>query len=170
MGNVRSDSAGAEKAVPDERDSPIRMNYHTEVLESIYNSVNKRSTLSSLGEYAYSLSEAYPETDASGRIRVEMPDVMNADTLLDAIQSKGIVADVEYVTNPAPEGDVVALYYSGFSDDAIYIDPGTSVKLIVSAEKPAEQAERGGRLVYITFDDGPTKNGTCKVLDVLDEF
>ena len=50
VGNVRSDSAGAEKAVPDERDSPIRMNYHTEVLESIYNSVNKRSTLSSLGE------------------------------------------------------------------------------------------------------------------------
>ena len=169
-GNGRSDSTGADMAVPDRQDSPIRLNYHTEVFESIYNSANKRSTLASLGEYAYRLSEAYPATEASGRIRVELPAVMNADTLLDAIRSEGIEADVEYVSNPAPEGDVVALYYSGFSGDAIYFDPGTSVKLIASAKKPAEQMERSGRLVYITFDDGPTKNGTCKVLDVLDEF
>ena len=165
----RTEARGREKLEPDSPDTGIFTDYHTEVIETIYNSKTKRNTLASLGEYALEITDEEPVTDVSGLTEIGWPEDLKAETFLGILEEHGIGATVEYVPNPAPAGDIIAIRFAGCSGDALYIEPGSEAVLIASAEKPAERV-KDGRLVYITFDDGPTKNGTGEVLDVLDEF
>lgn len=78
---------------------------------------------------------------------------------------------VERKRNPAAAGVVYAVEYAGFtSDGAHYVNPVQPVCLYVSADKPVFPEATTENTVYITFDDGPTEEGTLEILDILDGY
>lgn len=86
-----------------------------------------------------------------------------------ALKTAGVEYTVEEKRNPADAGVVYAVEYAGFSDGEIhYINPVQPVRLYVSADKPVFPEATVQNTVYITFDDGPTEEGTKEILDILD--
>lgn len=95
-----------------------------------------------------------------------------AETLL---SEAGIPYEIFVVPTPAPAGTVSAVEYAGFYRDGSlggrhYVNPAEPVRLYISAEKPILPAPTVENTVYITFDDGPTENGTEEILDILDTY
>ncbi len=164
----------ASPASPDTTVSPvIRQHFRTEVFESAYNDSRREATIKSLGEYAVYLGNPDDENaDTSLYIRVEIPDNHSVDIISEILEEKGIEYDLEYRKNTSPAGDVFAAHYSGLrSEKSLYFVPGEKVILFVSDEKEAKKAEPGDeRVIYLTFDDGPTAEGTGKILDTLDNY
>lgn len=75
-----------------------------------------------------------------------------------------------------PDAQVVVISFCGMVDDeSFYILPGYDVTLKVgaSAEEPNPDKNTptpGGKVAYLTFDDGPTKENTQKIIDILESY
>lgn len=76
-------------------------------------------------------------------------------------------AEISYEIVPADSkipNRVLSFEYSGkIEDGKILVELGTSVKLRANEVAP-------DKVVYLTFDDGPTRDNTIEILDILDEF
>lgn len=96
----------------------------------------------------------------------------SAHSVLEKMRAAGVSADVIPGKSPAPEGEVYAVSYAGYSDGGMfYINPEIPVTLYVSDRKSASsEKERRQNLVYLTFDDGPTEKDTVRILDILDTY
>jgi Predicted xylanase/chitin deacetylase len=90
----------------------------------------------------------------------------------------GITAAVEYEYGSDAAGMVSDVVFHGkWDSNNLYIITGTTVTLKVSlGEDPAETTTfippviTGNKVAYLTFDDGPTKENTYKILDILDNY
>lgn len=83
----------------------------------------------------------------------------------------GITCSCEYEYSDSHKGNVYSVEFKGYwDDDNLYITPGCVVSLKVSlGQAPAEQVTGSGKTVYLTFDDGPTKENTYRILEILDK-
>lgn len=168
----------SQYAVIDATDSSVSpmlgMTPHTEILRSPYNRVNGIATLKSVGETANGLTDGggvLSDKEKYGYTKLPYFTDYGKDAVLSALQSVGIAADVVVAANPAPAGEVFAISYAGVSDEAgFYINPPVGVTVFVSDKKPAKTSNVGENLVYLTFDDGPSKEGTQALLDILDIY
>jgi len=95
-----------------------------------------------------------------------------AQSVLSKMRSAGVSADVILGKSPAPEGEVYAVSYAGYSEGGMfYVNPSLPVTLYVSDRKAASsETGRHQNLVYLTFDDGPTEKDTVRILDILDTY
>lgn len=116
------------------------------------------------GEYA-DTKEISPE----GYVSIPKLLGMNRTDAETALKTAGVEYTVEVKRNPADADVVYAVEYAGFSDGELhYINPVQPVHLCVSADKPVFPEATVQNTVYITFDDGPTEEGTKEILDILD--
>ena len=147
---------------------------HTEVLESVYNRASKPASVAPLDDVVYfaaPLSGQSEEGDRYGYAAVPRFADLHVSTVQQILSAHGIACETVSVRNAAPEGDVVALRYAGFSDEnGYYVNPDVPVTLCVSGAKPTvfEASPDAPNVVYLTFDDGPTEYGTERLLDLLD--
>ena len=147
---------------------------HTEIVESVYNRAAKPASVACLDDVVY-LRTPLPadEGDRSGYAAVPRFAEANVSTVSQIFAAHGITAETVSVPNAAPEGDVVALRYAGFSDEnGYYVNPDVPVTLFVSGAKKAafEPSPDAEGVVYLTFDDGPTARDTERLLDILDRW
>lgn len=80
---------------------------------------------------------------------------------------------VEYDYNHNNKGIVYSIVFYGRSDsENFYVLPDSTVKLRVSLGKyyPQNVNEDSDKTVYLTFDDGPTKYNTYRVLEILEKY
>lgn len=144
---------------------------HTEILESAYNSFSKTKSVARLDDVISLRPEASGAADRYGYTAVPRFADANVSSVRAILSAHGIEPEAVSVKNPAPEGDVVAISYAGCSDEnGYYVNPDRPVTLYVSAAKSAvfEPDPEGTNVVYLTFDDGPTEDGTEALLDILD--
>ena len=157
-----SEDASAQRLVPGM--------VHAEILESAYNRADKPVSVSSLGEYSIYLGKEYdfsPYKDIL--VPVDLSDDMSAERFVSSLETLGIRYSVRYENNPAQSGEMFALAYSGYREDnTLYMDSLSGVVIFASGEKKASLS--GDRMIYLTFDDGPTKSGTEEILDILDTY
>lgn len=117
------------------------------------------------------VSENYADFLTNGYTSVGFLPGLKADEAESRLKRAGIDYIVEKKASPAKSGVVCSIEYAGFlSSGKHYINPAKQVKLCVSAEKPALPASTVENTVYITFDDGPTEEGTAEILDILDTY
>jgi len=110
---------------------------------------------------------ARAQADYVGYVTLPASLALDEKTVIAFLKEQGITAEVIYSRSPRPTGDLLQLYYAGFSDEIGYhINPLAPVQLIVSGDKPEMPAYTGKNMVYITFDDGPSAY-TEQILDVL---
>lgn len=141
---------------PDERDTAITGT------DSILVNHPHRETAS--GE-----RENNPAPTAAGYVRAEILLRLDEETAKDLLGSLGVTYSVERQSNPIKEGSVFAVEYAGVGTaDAHYINPAVPVTLYVSGEKPRFPEATEANTVYLTFDDGPSGEGTLALLDILD--
>jgi Predicted xylanase/chitin deacetylase len=79
----------------------------------------------------------------------------------------------EYDYNNNPEGIVYSVvFYGRLDDENFHITPNSTVTLKVSLGKyyPKNANADSDKVIYLTFDDGPTKNNTYRVLDTLAKY
>lgn len=105
----------------------------------------------------------------AGYVQTAVLPGMTREEAENALDGVGVKYTVEVKTNPAAAGIVYAVEYAGFTAGEIhYINPVQPVRLYVSADKPFFPEATVENTVYITFDDGPTEEGTAEILDILD--
>lgn len=148
---------------------------HAELLDSPYNSKVDVSAVSSVGSTdklrTFGSETEVSESDKYGYTFVEKPESREYSYVEQIFAASGIETEVVYKPNSAPEGEVFAVEYAGFScADGYYVNPDEGVVLYVSGKKPAKTAKEGDNLVYITFDDGPSAKNTTRLLEVLDTY
>ena len=164
--------------VPDNPDTPdsrlLDALPHTEVIESVYNRAAKPASIAVLDDVVYLRpSVSADEGDRSGYAAVPRFADTHVSTVSQILAAHGIACETVSVKNAAPEGEVVALRYAGFSDEnGYYVNPDVPVTLCVSGAKSAsfEASPDAENVVYLTFDDGPTEKNTERLLDVLDRW
>lgn len=110
-----------------------------------------------------------------GYLKVSLTEDHSLSNVESLFLEKGITPYVEERCCTSPIGEVFAVDFAGTSDgENFYVNPDCPVTLLVSAEKKAKTAdssvEDGKSTVYITFDDGPSRNNTVKLLDILDSY
>jgi len=145
---------------------------HTELLPSPYNALEWESTVASVGttDLSYPSDGTLTEDEKLGYTFVPAFTDRQLSSVGSVLKAHGITYRVVERTNTAPAGEVIAVTYAGFSEDAGYaVNPSVGVILTVSAEKRAKTAEEG-TLVYLTFDDGPSTTHTLPLLEILDEY
>ena len=89
------------------------------------------------------------------------------------LKDNNLKAEIEYDYNHNAEGIVYSISFNGFLDEEnFYIIPNTVVKLKVSLGKyyPKNANADSDKVIYLTFDDGPTKYNTQRVLDTLAKY
>lgn len=89
------------------------------------------------------------------------------------LTSYGLTVVSEYENGAVPASTVLDLsFYGSYDDDYLYINEGSTVTLWVSQrKKPAVDPEAWkGKRIYLTFDDGPSKEKTSEVLDILGAY
>ncbi len=147
---------------------------HTEIVESVYNRASKPASIAVLDDVVHFRTPVSADAgDRSGYAAVPRFAEANISTVGQILAAHGIAYETVSVPNAAPEGDVVALRYAGFSDEnGYYVNPDVPVTLCVSGAKKAsfEPSPDAERVVYITFDDGPTERNTERLLDILDRW
>ncbi len=159
---------GADPPLP----RALKAQPHIEIIESAYNSPDKIASIRRLDDPA-SLSVPSGEADRTGYEAIPRFADLSASAVSAILAAHGMTAEVSYLPNPAPAGEVFGLRYAGSSDEnGYYMNPSVPVTLYVSDRKKAafqpDPGEAG--VVYLTFDDGPTEDGTEKLLDILDEY
>ncbi len=161
---------------PDEPDPPsvraLKTEPHIEIVESVFNSARKVLSVETLDDPAF-VSVSPGAADRDGYEAVPRFADLSASAVAGILAAHSLEAEMVYVSNPAPSGEVVALRYAGSSDEnGYYMNPGVPVTLYVSAKKPAAyQADaNAASVVYLTFDDGPSAEGTERLLDILDVY
>ena len=86
------------------------------------------------------------------------------DAALDFLDELG----VEYEIVPVPDekaNTVIDLKFEGFEkNDLLYVEKNTVIQIY------ANKIENNGKVIYLTFDDGPTRDNTFDILDILDEY
>lgn len=71
---------------------------------------------------------------------------------------------------------VVVSFFGKWDDENFYFIPGKDVTLKVGGvpeeeqPKPYNKPHKAGNVAYLTFDDGPTKYNTQKILDILGSY
>ena len=145
---------------------------HTEIIESVYNSIEKTVSVEWLEDPAFVRA---PAGDAvkNGYEAVPRFADLSASAVTGILSAHGIGAHILYIPNPAPSGECVALRYAGSSDEnGYYMNPAVPVTLYVSAQKTAafQPDPSAASVVYLTFDDGPTERDTERLLDILDTY
>jgi len=96
---------------------------------------------------------------------------LDAGTAEAALAEAGVTCTVERRMHPLEAGVVYAVEYAGaVSGGMHYINPAVPVCLYVSADKPDYPEATAENTVYLTFDDGPTAEGTVEILDILDSY
>ena len=148
---------------------------HTEIVESVYNRASKPASVASLDDVVYLRrgADGGDRYDRYGYAAVPRFADPNVSTVAQIFAAHGVACETVSVVNAAPEGQVVALRYAGFSDEnGYYVNPDVPVILCVSGAKKAsfEASPDAGRTVYLTFDDGPTADDTERLLDILDRW
>ncbi len=141
---------------------------HTELLPSPYNS--GLWTVFDAGNGENPAGAAYQSK--TGYVHIPLFEERDADAVAELFSSIGASVETVIRPNPTPTGQVFALRYGGFSDgEGYYVNPIVPVTLYVSDEKMAVTQEgRGHNVIYLTYDDGPTKTDTLRLLDVLDTY
>lgn len=148
----------------------------TVVFPTYYNNADKLSTVSLIYGTAplYVYGEGEDEGSFFGYSYVERFAGYDVSDVAAAFTGAGIECDIVLRHNPAPEGEVFAVTYTGReAADGLYAVPGTRATLYVSDKKKAVTADSSGKtenLVYLTFDDGPDDENTEKLLDILDKY
>lgn len=164
------ESIYAVQALPDTVSAPVLDALgHTEILDSPYNS--GLWTVFDAG--TPDIPETVPSSEQlSGYRQVPPLTDRRAAEVVSLLRAHGIEAETELRENPAPEGEVFAIRYAGYSNgNGYYINPDIPVTLYVSDKKPATAAEeRGQNVIYLTYDDGPTETDTVRLLDILDTY
>lgn len=85
------------------------------------------------------------------------------ETTLDRLAELGIPYTVISVEG-GETGVVIDAVFEGFEEDGFYyIEKGATVQ--IHANRTARD-----KVVYLTFDDGPTRDNTFEILDILDEY
>ena len=86
------------------------------------------------------------------------------ESTLDFLRQNGI----EYEIVPAPNekaNKIVNVEFEGYEkDNLLYIEKNTKVLIY------ANRVESNGKVVYLTFDDGPTRDNTFDILEILEEY
>ena len=111
--------------------------------------------------------ESIPFSPAEGVAVARRPDRSEALTYHDFYQA-GFACEVVYEPSDAyAYGQVISVEFTGAQDDSFYyVKPGTSVRLHVSSAQGEEAASYNDRIVYLTFDDGPSAH-TPELLEIL---
>lgn len=86
------------------------------------------------------------------------------ESTLDFLRQNGI----EYEIVPTPNekaNKIVNVEFEGYEkDNLLYIEKNTKVLIY------ANRVESNGKVVYLTFDDGPTRDNTFDILEILEEY
>lgn len=147
---------------------------HTELLPSFRSSADDPASVVSVDGVPlsdYPTAAGASEDERAGYLALPLFAIHQRAAVEAILSGFGLTA--EWVERPgtAAAGEVFAIRYAGFSDESgYYVNPDVPVTLYVSAEKVAATARTGSNLVYLTFDDGPTKNDTVRLLDILDRY
>ncbi len=115
------------------------------------------------------------EKNEEGYLKVSLTGAYTLTDVESLFLEKGIVPRIEERAAPSPTGEVFAVDFAGLYDgENFYVNPDCPVTLLVSGEKKAKTSdspvEDGKSTVYITFDDGPGRHNTVKLLDILDSY
>lgn len=115
------------------------------------------------------------EKNEEGYLKVSLTGAYTLTDVEALFLEKGITPRIEERCTPSPTGEVFAVDFAGLYDgENFYVNPDCPVTLLVSGEKKAKTAdspvEDGKSTVYITFDDGPGRHNTVKLLDILDSY
>jgi len=89
------------------------------------------------------------------------------------LRDYGLESRYTYENNAAKKDRVYSVSFSGhFDDSTLYISPGTTVTLRVSLgpKEPVNATAKGDKVIYLTFDDGPTGKRTYEVLEILEKY
>ncbi len=117
-------------------------------------------------------SESESESDVpANMIKIKKPSYNNEHALFHAFFSAGIEPTVIYEENTdIPYGELIKLEYSGHEDSEYYYIENENVTLTVSAA-PGISWTSGyiDKIMYLTFDDGPSKN-SYRVADILRSY
>lgn len=148
---------------------------HTELITSPYNKAVDTNAVSSVGITGkltmFDSERVASDNDKLGYTVLSLGDNNSLDSIGGILEDSLITYNIQYKASTAPEGDVFAIEYAGFScSDGYCFNPDVTVTLYVSAEKPAKYEKQGNNIVYITFDDGPSDKNTPKILDILDTY
>lgn len=148
---------------------------HAELLDSPYNSGVDVSAVSSVRVtdklYTFGAEKEASDGDKFGYTFVDKIENREYSAVEQLFAAAGVATEVVRRANSAPEGEVFAIEYAGFScSDGYYVNPFERVVLYLSGEKPAKTAAEGDNLVYITFDDGPSAKNTARLLEILDTY
>jgi len=106
---------------------------------------------------------------------ITVPRFFNAN-LIDVeklFNDNSLKSKIEYDYNHNAEGIVYSISFQGYLDDQhFYVIPDTTVTLNVSLGKyyPKNANADSDKVIYLTFDDGPTKYNTYRVLDILGKY
>jgi len=87
--------------------------------------------------------------------------------------SKGLKCEFIYDCHHNEKGTIYSvLFYGKYDDDNYYITPGTTVTLRVSLGmfSPKQAAAPSDKVIYLTFDDGPTKANTDRLIEILGNY
>lgn len=121
--------------------------------------------------------EIAPDADKASPGFIVVPRFYNLSVseTIDYLASYGITAYPESDA-VSPDAQVVVLSFYGMVDDeSFYILPGYDVTLKVGGvpeeSKPDNNTpQANGKVAYLTFDDGPTRENTQKIIDILESF
>lgn len=97
---------------------------------------------------------------------IEIPDLVGESIgkAKEVLSEKDVVFEV-IQDDDAARGKVSRLEFSGISENGILnIEKGSVVKIY------ANEKGLNGKTVYLTVDDGPTRDNTLKILDTLDRY
>lgn len=97
---------------------------------------------------------------------IEIPDLVgeSIEKAKELLSESGVVFEI-IQDNDAARGKVSRLEFSGSSENGILnIEKGSVVKIY------ANKKGLNGKTVYLTVDDGPTRDNTLKILDTLDRY
>lgn len=113
-----------------------------------------------------------------GCFAVALTTISNEDKLsytMDNVSSFDIVSkENEYSYVQKEEKDGIKYYVISTPDDSIPVNWDSAISSVMgnqnsSREENVSKPDENGKVAYLTFDDGPSKN-TEKILDILDEY
>ena len=106
---------------------------------------------------------------------VKIPRFFNAhvNDVEKLLTDNGLKCNFEYDYNHNPEGTVYSIvFYGDFDDDYFNVKPNSTVTLKVSLGKyyPKNANADSDKVIYLTFDDGPTKANTDRLVEILGNY
>ena len=98
-----------------------------------------------------------------GYLKIENIKGKALEPSLSLLDGLGISYEIVPVT-PARPNVVLDVTFDGFEEGGVLnIKENTTVKIRANVVSP-------DKIVYLTFDDGPTRDNTLEILDILDEY